>query len=74
MKVLISINLAFALGFAAMLIAKISNDYYWLTFLTAWCVAEGVMARDHSIRWWQWALLLIALGCLDMTILLIFKH
>lgn len=73
MKMLIAVNLAFALGLAAMLIAKITNNYYWLAFITSWCVAEGWLARDHSIKWWQWALLLISLGILDVSILFIFK-
>lgn len=40
MKMLIAVNLAFALGLAAMLIAKVTNNYYWLGFLGAWCVFE----------------------------------
>lgn len=74
MKMLVAINLVFALGFAGMLIAHVTNNYAWLGFIGVWCAAEGVLARDHTIKWWQWALLLTSLACLDGAVLLIFGH
>ncbi len=70
---LISINLLFALGLMALLLGHIADNYIWLGFITAWCVAEGILSRDLSIKWWQWTILFLALALLDLTILFIFK-
>lgn len=74
MFMLITVNLVFALGLVGLLVGNVVNNYVWLAFLALWCVAEGALARDPSIRWWQWLLVLVGLGCLDIILFLFFSH
>jgi len=65
---LILINLVFALLLVWFLIEPIRSNWAWLGLITSWCVAEGWLSRDPSIRWWQWTLLFICLAGLDAAI------
>ncbi|MGI9275810.1 MAG: hypothetical protein ACR2PT_13325 [Endozoicomonas sp.] len=70
---LIFVNLAFALLLAAFLLLPVTSNWAWLVMIALWCLAEGWIARDSSIRWWQWLLLFIVLGALDVGLVLLFR-
>ena len=72
MKSLILINLFFALIMAVFLILPVASNWAWLGLIIAWCVGEGVLARDHSIRWWQWLALFVVLGSLEVGLVMWF--
>jgi len=73
MRNLVLVNLAFAIGLGFMIGTDVNNNWLWLTFIFTWCAAEGFLAKDTSIKWWQWALLLLALSSLDVAIVLLLK-
>lgn len=70
---LIIVNLLFALGLAALLVGGLTDNRLWLGFIIAWCIAEALLARDQTITWWQWSLLFLVLGMLDLAIVLTLK-
>lgn len=65
---LIFINLLFALGLAFFVIHPITNNWAWLALIAAWCIAEAILSKDTSIKWWQWLLLFMVLGLMDVAI------
>lgn len=66
---LVLVNLIFALLLAVFVITSQSNEA-WLALITSWCLAEAWLSKDKSILWWQWLLLFICLGALDVFVVL----
>lgn len=71
MKTLILINILFALGLVSFLVLPVTDNWLWLIFISSWFVAEAWLSKDQSILWWQWALLFICLGALDVGLVYI---
>lgn len=65
---LVLVNLLFALLLAVFIVLPIQENWAWLGLITCWCLAEAWLSRDTSITWWQWTLLFLCLGLLDVAI------
>lgn len=73
MKKVIFVNLLFAVGLGFLLANKVTSNNIWLAFITVWCLAEGFLAKDKSVKGWQWALIIGGLCLLDIAVVLYFK-
>ncbi|WP_133408453.1 hypothetical protein [Parashewanella tropica] len=69
MRALFLVNVFFALVLGAFLLLPITSNWAWLGLITAWCVSEGILARDKNIKWWHFALLFGVLGSLEVALI-----
>ncbi|WP_461534894.1 hypothetical protein [Spongorhabdus nitratireducens] len=69
MQALILVNLLFALVLGIFLILPVTSNWAWLVLIVSWCVAEGWLSKNASLRWWHFALLFSVLGLLELGII-----
>lgn len=59
----------FTLAFVAMVLLEVASLWWWIAFVALWTVVEWAVARDVHLRWWQWGLILVGLGLIDLIVL-----
>lgn len=68
MLILVIVNMIFAALLGAFLLIPVVSNWAWLILIVSWCVAEGWLSKNPALKWWHFALVFTALGCVELTL------
>lgn len=69
MKRFVIVMLVFTIGMAILLFYDVSAWWIWYIYFAVWTWIEYRIAKNIKLKWWHWALIIVAILAIDLILL-----
>lgn len=68
-RLFVLIMVVFTLGMALLLFYEVSAWWIWYIYFAVWTILEIRVAKNISLKWWHWFLIIVAILGIDWIVL-----
>lgn len=68
-RLFVLIMVVFTLGMALLLFYEVSAWWIWYIYFAVWTILEIRVAKNINLKWWHWALIIVAILSIDWIVL-----
>lgn len=73
-RLFVIVMVVFTIGMAILLFYEVSAWWIWYIYLIGWTLIEFKIARNISLKWWHWTLIIAVLLSTDWIVLEVVEY
>lgn len=66
--------ITFTIGMTVLLLYNVNVWWIWNIYFAVWTLIEYKIAKNINLKWWQWALIIIAITSIDWIVLELIEY